>query len=138
MEKMKNILIICDSIPTESYKRSGVFAFDDYDFLLKKGYNVKLVILYRITYSRGNLFQLQKQYKTNRLQISEINKAVKKNPDLELIPYYSLIKPFVFKEDLFIIKNSRFKKEKFDVVIVHSMLHTGLNIDWIRKQFSKS
>lgn len=132
---MKNVLLITDSFPTESYKRSGIFAFDDYLFLSNKGLKVKMIILYRITFERKQLFKPWQQYQKIKRQITEIRFAIKSSTNIELIPYFSLIKPLVFKEDLFLYKTSKFKNKNFDGIIVHSMLHTGLNISWIKRQF---
>lgn len=132
------ILIITDSIPTPSFKRSGIFGYDDFLFFTNKGVDVKMVILYRITYERRFLFDLKKQVNLIRNQIKEIKDLVSKNPNIEFIPYFSLIKPFVFKEDLFLFKKSKFRNQRFEQIIVHNMLHTGLNIKWIRKQFPTS
>ena len=131
-------LIITDSIPTSSYERSGIFAYDDFLFFSNKGIDVKMIILYRITYDRRYLFNIRKQTNFIRHQIKEINEVAAINPNIEFIPYFSLIKPFVFKEDLFLFRKSKFKNQPFDLIIVHKMLHTGLNINWIRKQFPDS
>jgi len=128
-------LIITDSIPTPSYQRSGIFAYDDFRFFSNKGIDVKMIILYRITYERRFLFNFKKQVDFISHQIKEIKEVVAKNPNIEFIPYFSFIKPFVFKEDLFLFKKSRFRKQAFDQITVHNMLHTGLNISWIKKQF---
>jgi glycosyltransferase involved in cell wall biosynthesis len=130
------ILIITDSIPTPNFKRSGIFGYDDFQFFLQRGYDVKIIILFRITYERRSLFRVKKKVNFILHQIKEINDIEAKNPNIEFIPYFSLMKPFVFREDLFIFKKSRFKTHPFDFIIVHNMLHTGLNINWIRKQFS--
>jgi len=132
------ILIITDSIPTPSFKRSGIFGYDDFQFFSNKGDDVKMIILYRITYERRFLFDLKKQVNLIRNQIKEIKDLVAKNPNIEFIPYFSLIKPFVFKEDLFLFKKSKFNSQLFNFIIVHNMLHTGLSIGWIRKQFPGS
>ncbi|MFV8341102.1 glycosyltransferase [Flavobacterium sp. XS2P39] len=132
---MKEILLITDSFPTESFKRSGVFAYDDYLFLSDKGLEIKMIILYRITFERKQLLKPCQQYQKINKQIAEIEIAIKSSINIELIPYFSLIKPLVFKEDLFLHKSSKFKNQKFDGIIVHSMLHTGLNISWIKRQF---
>jgi hypothetical protein len=132
------ILVISDSIPTPSFKRSGIFGYDDFEFFSNKGYDVKMIILYRITYDRRFLLDLKKQTILIRKQIKEIRDFIEINPNIELIPYFSLIKPLVFKEDLFLFKKSKFNNLKFEQIIVHNMLHTGLNITWIRKQFPDS
>jgi glycosyltransferase involved in cell wall biosynthesis len=132
------ILIITDSIPTPSFKRSGIFGYDDFKFFAENEYDVKMIILFRITYERRFLFDLKNQVNLIRNQIKEIKGLIAKNPNIEFIHYFSLIKPFVFKEDLFLFKKSKFNNQPFDLIIVHSMLHTGLNISWIRKQFPVS
>lgn len=132
------IIIITDSIPTPSFQRSGIFAYDDFKFLTDNGYDVKMIILYRITYERRFLFNLKKKVNLICNQIKEIKSLVAENPNIEFIPYLSLIKPFIFKEDLFIFKRSKFNNQLIDFLIVHTMLHTGLNINWIRKQFPDS
>lgn len=129
------ILIITDSIPTKSFQRSGIFGYDDFRFFKKEGYDVKLIALNRITYERRFLFNFKKQLDLIRRQMKEIRGTVKNNPDIEFISYFSMIKPFVFKEDLFLFRKSKFKNLEFDFIIVHNMVHTGLNINWIRKQF---
>jgi glycosyltransferase involved in cell wall biosynthesis len=132
------ILIITDSIPTLSFRRSGIFGYNDFRFFSDNGHDVKMIILFRVTYERQYLFNFKKQINSIQSQIEEIKKLVVNNNDIEFIPYFSLIKPFVFKEDLFLFKKSRFRKHKFDSIIVHNMLHTGLNIAWIKKQFPDS
>jgi glycosyltransferase involved in cell wall biosynthesis len=94
-----------------------------------------MIILYRITYERRFLFDLKKKVNLILNQIKEIKSLVAKNLNIEFIPYFSLIKPFVFKEDLFLFKKSKFNNQPIDLIIVHTMLHTGLSIHWIRKQF---
>jgi hypothetical protein len=132
---LKEILLITNSFPTENYKRSGIFAYDDYLSFLDNGSKVNMIILYRITFEKRHLLNLYGQYKNNKSQINEINAAIADLPNIELITYFSMIKPFVFKEDLFLNKTSKFKNKNFTSIIVHSMLHTGLNISWIKKQF---
>lgn len=131
-------LIITDSIPTPSYQRSGIFAYDDFRFFLNKGFDVKMIVLYRITYERRFLFNIRNQADFICHQIKELKEVVAKNPNIEFIPYFSFIKPFVFKEDLFLFKKSKFAKMPFDQITVHNMLHTGLNVKWIRLQFPGS
>lgn len=131
----RRILIVSDSLPTPSFKRSGIFARDDYKYFKECGYLVKVLILHRRTFERRNLFAPIKQIKKINTQLNELRQIESDNPNIEVLSYYSLIKPFVYKEDLFLFKNSRFANVKFDVVIVHSMLHAGLNIDWIKRQF---
>lgn len=131
-------LIITDSIPTKSFKRSGIFAFDDYLYLKNKNIEVKIIILYRITYQRRFLLNLKKQIESNRTQLRQIRALISNDANMELIPYFSIMKPFVFWEDLFLNKNSRFSKLEFKEIIVHNMLHTGLNVNWIKKQFPET
>lgn len=130
------ILIVTDSIPTPSFKRSGIFGYDDFQFLNRNASIAKMTILHRITIDRRFLLDVIKQIKSIKKQIKEIREVADKNPNIEFIPYFSIIKPFVFKEDFFILKKSKFKDEKFQTVIVHSILHTGLNVNWIKAQFS--
>jgi glycosyltransferase involved in cell wall biosynthesis len=129
------IIIISDSLPTKSFKRSGIFGLDDYNFFRENGNDIKMIVLYRITYERRFLFDLKNKIDLIRTQIREIKELAANNPNIEFIPYYSLIKPLVFKEDLFLFKKSKFNSKSNNLVIVHNMLHTGLNINWIRKQF---
>jgi glycosyltransferase involved in cell wall biosynthesis len=136
-DNTQRVLVISDSYPTNSHKRSGIFGFDDFVYYKSRAEKAKMLILFRKTIQRTDLFSISSAVRRIREQLEEIEFEIRENGDVELIPYVSLIKPFVFKEDLFLSKRSVFSDDNFDIVIVHSTVHTGLNIGWIRRQFRR-
>lgn len=135
---MKKVLLITDTYPTQSFKRSGIFAYDDYNYLTNNGYEVFITIIFRKEFNRSMLFSPIKQIALVKKQLSEIRETIKDKRNIELITYFSFIKPFVFKEDLLLLSRSNFTAIDFHVIIVHKMLHVGLNINWIKRQFPNS
>jgi L-malate glycosyltransferase len=132
------ILLISNDFPTELRKLAGIFAFNDLTFLKNKGYDVSMLVLFRYTIERKRLHRISEQIRNNANHIRLLRDVRKNDPSIDLLPYFSFLKPFVFKEDFFLVKDSHFRNQHFNFVIVHSMLHTGLNINWIRKQFPGS
>ena len=132
------ILLITDCYPTESFKREGIFAYDDFIFLKSQNIDVNLLILNRFTIERMKVSHIFREIKKNVIQIKEIKKTIKSNTKIELINYFSMVKPWVMNEDFLLWKEPIMAKNHYDLVIVHSILHTGLNIKWIRKNFLNS
>lgn len=137
-EKIERILIISENYPTYLQKRGGVFALDELNFFENQGYLCYLTILYRKTLEKRHILKPYSKIKETQDHINSIKKEVKNRPNCELITYYSLPKPFVFNEACFIAANSSFRDYSIHTVFVHSTLHAGLTIKWIKKQFPKA
>jgi len=125
---LTKVLIVTDSLPTKSFPRANIFALDQGSSFLKDGNEVFYLILHRLYINRqSNILQ---NIKDRILQYVELKSLVAYN--IELKPYFSIMKPFVFKEDLFLFGGSKFSRTDFDIIIVHFMVHPGLAINWIR------
>src|ERR1700748_2498901 len=117
--KVDNILIVSNTYPSASYKRAGVFTKQDADFFLGFGCKVKILIANRYILSPKRI--LNSLFDKN---IEELRKLSNENHDVKMtiLRYFSLPKPFVFREDLFLWFKKIKSKDEYDVILCEFML----------------
>jgi glycosyltransferase involved in cell wall biosynthesis len=130
----KRMLIVANDYSSPYFKREGVFTEQDEIYFRNAGYEVHLLILNRYILSPKSIFK--KQNKENlKNHISFLKEKSNTENNFSFSRYFSLPKPYVDWEDLFLSKRivRKFSNSKYDLVLCEFSKEAGLIINYLRR-----